>query len=74
MDAGLSYYNEAILITAIGSLPVRAGRPFEKARKLGKAHQNVLILVKGDAKRAVESLGDISDMGWQDLVESDASP
>lgn len=56
-DAGLTYYNEAILLTAIGSLPIRAGRQFAISRKLGKTHQNVLVFVKGDAKRAAQACG-----------------
>lgn len=74
MDAGLRFYNEAILITAIGSLPVRAGRPFARTRKLGKAHQNVIIAVKGDFARAVASLGDIADMAWETLAETEDNP
>ena len=42
-DAGLSYYNEAILITPVGSLPIRAGRTSASTRKLGKTHQNVQV-------------------------------
>lgn len=57
IDAGLKYYNEAILVTLVGSLPVRAGKPFEKSRKLGKTHQNVLIFVKGDARIATAACG-----------------
>lgn len=56
-DAGLSYYNEAILITAVGSLPIRVGKQFASSRKLGKTHQNVLVFVKGDGKRATEACG-----------------
>ena len=56
-DAGLSYYNEAILVTAVGSLPIRAGRQFSAARKLGKTHQNILVFVKGDGKRAAARCG-----------------
>jgi len=44
--AGLHYYNEAILVTAVGSLPIRAGRQFAASRKLGKTHQNVLVFKK----------------------------
>ncbi|RWX72573.1 DNA methyltransferase [Mesorhizobium sp. M2A.F.Ca.ET.039.01.1.1] len=55
--AGLHFYNEAILVTAAGSLPIRAGKQFEATRKLGKTHQNILIFLKGDAKRAVEAIG-----------------
>ncbi len=54
--AGLHYYNEAILITAVGSLPVRVGKQFLAGRKLGKTHQNVLVFVKGDGKRAAARL------------------
>ena len=53
--AGLHYYNEAILITAVGSLPIRAGRQFTASRKIGKTHQNVLVFVKGDGKRAAQA-------------------
>lgn len=59
IDAGLKYYNEAILVTQAGSLPVRAGKPFEKSRKLGKTHQNVLVFVKGDAKIATTACGEV---------------
>lgn len=56
--AGLEFYNEAILVTAIGSLPIRAGRAFRATRKMGKTHQNVLVFVKGDGKRAAKACGD----------------
>ena len=58
-DAGLAYYNEAILITCVGSLPIRAGKQFSASRKLGKTHQNVLVFVKGDGKRAAARCGDV---------------
>lgn len=48
---GLHYYNEAILVTPVGSLPLRAGRQFEASRKLGKAHQNILVFYKGDLNK-----------------------
>lgn len=47
-SAGLHFYNDAILMTAIGSLPLRTGKQFSAGRKLGKAHQNILIFYKGD--------------------------
>jgi hypothetical protein len=56
-DAGLSLYNEAILVTMVASLPVRVSSQFDKGRKLGKTHQNVLVFLKGDAKRAVAKIG-----------------
>lgn len=59
LDAGLQLYNEAILVTAVGSLPVRSGRIFTASRKLGKTHQNVLVFVKGDPVKATADLGDV---------------
>lgn len=50
-SAGVKLYNEAILITPTGSLPVRVGGQFEAGRKLGKAHQNILIFYKGDPRQ-----------------------
>jgi hypothetical protein len=41
------------------SLPIRAGRPFEKSRKLGKCHQNVLVFVKGSPVSAVSRMGSV---------------
>ena len=56
--AGLHFYNEAILVTCVGSLPIRAGKQFSSGRKLGKTHQNVLVFVKGDGKKAAEACGE----------------
>lgn len=47
LQAGLTYYNEAILITPVGSLPIRAGRVFQASRKVGKTHQQLLVFRKG---------------------------
>lgn len=55
--AGARFYNDAILVTAVGSLPVRAGRQFEASRKLGRTHQNVMVFVKGDPKAATQACG-----------------
>jgi DNA modification methylase len=49
-EAGAKLYNEAILVTSVGSLPVRVGKQFSTSRKLGKTHQNVLVFLKGDSK------------------------
>lgn len=58
-DADARLYNEAVLVTAVGSLPIRVGRQFESGRKLGKTHQNVLVFCKGDPKRATEAVGPV---------------
>jgi DNA modification methylase len=57
--AGLKFYNEAILVTAAGSLPIRAAKQFEASRKLGKTHQNVLVFCKGDPKKATAAIGPV---------------
>lgn len=57
-DAGCTLYNEAILITAVGSLPLRVGKQFGSYRKLGKTHQNVLIFFKGNPKNIPDVLGE----------------
>lgn len=54
--AGARFYNEAILVTAVGSLPIRVGKQFKSARKLGKTHQQMLVFVKGDPKRATDKI------------------
>ena len=46
-EVGLELYNDAVLVTSIGSLPIRVSAQFDGSRKLGKAHQNVLVFVKG---------------------------
>lgn len=58
-DAGAMLYNEAVLITAVGSLPIRVGRQFDSGRKLGKTHQNVLVFIKGDPKKAALACGHV---------------
>ena len=57
--AGAELYNEAILVTPAGSLPVRVGRQFAAGRKFGKTHQNLLIFVKGDPRRATAACGEV---------------
>lgn len=54
--AGARFYNEAILVTAVGSLPVRATRQFDAGRKLGRTHQNVYVYCKGDPFKATKAI------------------
>ena len=46
-DAGLRLYNDAVLINSYGTLPLRVGLQFSAGRKLGRAHQNVVVFAKG---------------------------
>lgn len=57
--AGAKLYNEAVLVTAVGSLPVRVARQFEAGRKLGKTHQNLFVFCKGDPRKATEAIGPV---------------
>lgn len=69
-DAGLRLYNECILCTATGSLPLRVNRQFSKSRKVGKTHQNVLVFVKNDPVKAAEKLPELQ---FYEGVNSDAT-
>jgi ParB-like chromosome segregation protein Spo0J len=59
LDAGLNYYNEGILVTPLGTVMMQTSRNFPIGRKLGKTHQNILIFVKGDGKKASNDCGKI---------------
>lgn len=65
---GVRLYNECILVTSAGSLPLRAGKQFETSRKLGKTHQNVLVFLKGNAKKAVAALGKVEFGELQEMT------
>lgn len=56
-DAGLGYYNHAVVVTPVGSLPIRTANQFRASRKMGKTHQDVVVFVKGDAFKATEAIG-----------------
>lgn len=53
-DAGAKLYNEAILVTAVGSASMRVTKQFDAGRKMCKTHQNVLVFCKGDPRKAAE--------------------
>jgi len=77
-DAGLHLYNEAILVTAVGSLPIRIGKQFSATRKMGKTHQNVLVFLKGDARAAAEACGvvdvTVPDFADDEVDQPDSTP
>ena len=53
---GAVYYNDAVYLQPLGTLPLRSGLIFSATRKLGRAHQIVLVLCKGDGARAASAL------------------
>lgn len=69
IEAGASLYNEAILVTAVGSLPIRVGKQFNSGRKLGKTHQNILVFYKGNPKCIKTEFGEV--VNADDLVGGD---
>ncbi len=58
--AGAELYNTMILVTSVGSLSIRTERQFHMSRKLGLTHQEILIYVKGDPKRATDAASGMS--------------
>ena len=57
-QAGLGYYNEAVLVTSVGSASMRVTKQFNAGRKLCKTHQNVLVFCKGDWRKAAAACND----------------
>lgn len=74
-DAGAALYNEAILVTSVGSLAMRAARIFGSGRKLAKGHQNVLVFFKGDPRRIKEELGEceVPSEAFEQLEQAEAA-
>jgi len=60
-NSGLRFYNDGILVTSIGTLPLRVDKQFSGYRKLGKTHQNVLVFYKGDTKQIRGNFNDITE-------------
>lgn len=55
-ECGLELYNDAILVTSVGSASMRVTRQFEAGRKFCKTHQNVLVFCKGEWRKAVAAI------------------
>lgn len=70
-NAGARYYNDFIVVTPIGSLPIRSGRPFQTTRKMGRTHQYCLCFVKGDPKKATDRLGDVEIPDMSKYMENE---
>ena len=53
---GVYLYSQIILVTPIGSLPVRVNKYMRASAKVGPQHQYALIFVKGDPRKARAAL------------------
>lgn len=69
-SAGARYYNDFIIVTPIGSLPIRAGKPFQSSRKMGRTHQYMLVFCKGSPKKATDRIGDVELPDLDSMVEN----
>jgi DNA modification methylase len=56
-ECGARLYNEAILATSVGSAAMRVTKQFDASRKMAKTHQNVLVFIKGDPRKAADKCG-----------------
>lgn len=57
--AGYKYYNEIVLLNAVGTLAIRIARHFNAGRKIGRMHQNVLVFYKGNPSQIKETFGPV---------------
>ena len=60
---GFRLYNEIILQNVVGTLALRVAKQFERNRKIGKMHQNVLVFYNGSKEQ-------LAELGIIDLVEA----
>lgn len=58
-DIGFKFYNEIILYNDTGNLAITSGNYLDKARKVGRQHQNVLVFYKGNTKNIKEKFGSV---------------
>lgn len=58
-DAGFHFYNEIILYNDTGNLAIVSGDYMNRARKVGRQHQNVLVFYKGDIGHIKEKFGEV---------------
>lgn len=66
-DAGARLYNEAVLVSPVGSMAMRATRQFSASRKLVRGHQQLLVFVKGSWKAARAACGELGELDFGEL-------
>jgi len=64
-DCGLVLWNEIIMINEAASLPIRASRPMQTNRKVGRTHQKVLVFYKGDTSK----IRDFGNVVFEDIFK-----
>ena len=58
-EIGFKYYNEIILINAVGTVHLRSKKIFQGSRKVGKVHQNILVFYKGNTQGINQVFGGV---------------
>ena len=56
LEVGFKLYNDAILVTSVGSGSMRVTKQFNASRKFVKTHQNILVFIKGDPREATRQI------------------
>ena len=59
--SGFKFYNEIILYNDTGNLAIVSGDYLDRARKVGRQHQNVLVFYKGDTKHIKDKFGTLTE-------------
>ena len=70
-NCGVILYNEMILVNAVGTLAIRAGKQFSSGRKVGKQHQNVLVFYKGNPKNIKANYPEL-DLSYISEIEKES--
>ena len=70
LDAGLKFYNDIILVNAVGTGALRANRLFA-TRKVVKMHQNVLVFYKGNPKEIKNNFKEVYIDNLEEEIEND---
>jgi len=58
-NLGCELYNDLIIVDPVGTLAVRSERQMRASRKVGRGHQQMLVFVKGNGRKAAEHCGEI---------------
>lgn len=67
--AGLKIINDAVILTPLGTLPLRAKGAFMKRRLMGRAHQRFMVFVKGNPVHAAAACEQIDVKTLDEMVQ-----
>ena len=69
-DAGMSYYNEMILLQEPATAAMRAEKSMNASRKIPKTHQNVLMFSKGSPQESAKRMGNFVEIENEDYISN----